>query len=277
MSTKLGMFLNKYSAVPNAFVDELFSLYDITTIQTDPIIDLDDVAKWLNVNKRGLMRTLNKSYKKDIDYILHKSKRKPGAGKYGGNNATRIMLTPDCFKRLCMLTKSPRGEDVRSYFIELESLVVRYTQQFVAGIEADDAQLRRNLRPRDPADSTGYVYVIKASEKMDGVYKIGRSKDLNKRLNEYQTGRADTIEVIYKLHTEALNQVEGCVRAWMNEHRYNGCKMRCNEVYKADIDLIKTVINKCDAVGRAKVEYVRRKQPTLTGGWYIVLRRDGNT
>jgi len=41
MSTKLSMFLKKYSAVPNAFIDELFSLYDIATIQTDPIIVLD--------------------------------------------------------------------------------------------------------------------------------------------------------------------------------------------------------------------------------------------
>ena len=264
-------FLKKYSAVPNAFIDELFSMYSASTVQTDHVVDLDRVSKWLGVRKDNLMRTLKTSYKEDIEYIVRKSKKQM---RYGGNNCKQVLLTPDCFKRLCMQTKCERGEQVRTYFIDLEALVVRYSQQIIAGIRADEEQLRRNMRPRDPADSAGYVYVIRASEKMDGVFKIGRSKDLNRRLDEYQTGRADLLEVVFKLRTDSLQQVEACVRAWMRDNRHNGCRMRCNEVYKADIDLIKTVIHKCDAVGRAKVEFARRKPLTMTGGYYVVLKKN---
>ena len=129
------------------------------------------------------------------------------------------------------------------------------------------------MRPRDLHDFAGYIYVIRASDKMDGVFKIGRSKDLNRRLDEYQTGRADSIDVVYKLRTENLKQVEGCVHSWLKEHKYDGCRIRCNEVYKADLDLIKIVINRCDEVGRAKMEYVRRKPTTMTGGYYFVFRK----
>lgn len=90
-----------------------------------------------------------------------------------------------------MLTRSTHGEQVRTYFIELESLLVRYQAQIISGIKADIARLERNMRPLDSEDSGGYVYVIRASEAMDGIYKIGRSRDLNKRLAQYQTGRSD--------------------------------------------------------------------------------------
>jgi hypothetical protein len=106
----------------------------------------------------------------------------------------------------------------RPYFIDLESLVVRYNQQLIAAIDTDDAQLRKNMHPRDPEESAGYIYVVRASEKKDRVFKIGRSKELNRWLNEYQTGRADLLEVVYKLRTENLKGVEGCVHAWMKEH-----------------------------------------------------------
>jgi hypothetical protein len=272
----LAAFLKKYSAVPNAFIDELFGMYDGATIQTVPIVDLDHVAKWLSVQKFNLLKTIRASYKMDLDYTIERGVggKRPAGGKYGGNNYVRVLLTPDCFKRLCMQTRSPRGEMVRTYFIELEALVVRYNQQLLSAIEADDAQLRKNMRPRDPADSTGYIYVIRASERMDSVYKIGRSKDLNRRLDEYQTGRADALEVIYKLRTQDLKGVEGCVHAWLKDHAYDGCVRRCKEVYKADIDLIKMVIGECDGIGRAKVEYARRKPTVMKGGYYVVLRKE---
>ena len=44
VSNPLIGFLKVYSAVPNAFIDELFAVYDAATVQTDPVIDLDRVA-----------------------------------------------------------------------------------------------------------------------------------------------------------------------------------------------------------------------------------------
>jgi phage anti-repressor protein len=36
------------------------------------------------------------------------------------------MLTPDCMKRLCMVSKTKKAEEVRSYFIELEKHINQY-------------------------------------------------------------------------------------------------------------------------------------------------------
>jgi hypothetical protein len=45
------------------------------------------------------------------------------------------MLTPDCFKRICMRSRSSRAEDVRTYFIELESLLVRCRSTLLKGMD----------------------------------------------------------------------------------------------------------------------------------------------
>jgi hypothetical protein len=48
-SDTLVSFLKKLSPIPNAFIDDMFALYDPDTAQTDFAVDLDAVAKWLMV------------------------------------------------------------------------------------------------------------------------------------------------------------------------------------------------------------------------------------
>jgi hypothetical protein len=54
----LPEFFKKYSTIPNQFIDDFFSLYNYKTNDTDIIINFENLAKWLNVTKRNLKRTL---------------------------------------------------------------------------------------------------------------------------------------------------------------------------------------------------------------------------
>lgn len=51
-------------------------MYNPETIQTDFVINLDKVASWLKITKSDLLRTLQQSYKLDIDFTISKAKRK---------------------------------------------------------------------------------------------------------------------------------------------------------------------------------------------------------
>lgn len=42
-----------------------------------------------------------------------------------------IMITPDCMKRMCMLSSSAKIEEVRTYFIEIEKLINKYKQVII--------------------------------------------------------------------------------------------------------------------------------------------------
>lgn len=128
----LSEFLKKHSIIPNTFIDDFLEMYNPDTIQTDLVINLDHVVKLLNTRKSDLHKTLIASYKRGIDYTIQKSVKK--TGKYGGNNYNKIMITPDCFKRLCMRSRSKRAEEVRTYFIQLQSMLVKYKSFIIEGM-----------------------------------------------------------------------------------------------------------------------------------------------
>lgn len=117
MST-LFQHLKKYSTIPPQFIDEFLGIQSTTNSGYLFRIDLDIVSRWLGARKGNLKNTLLTTYCEGIDYTittLH-SKRK-------GRPREQILLTADCFERVCMLSKSPMSKKVRSYYIQLENLM----------------------------------------------------------------------------------------------------------------------------------------------------------
>ncbi|PNH04436.1 hypothetical protein TSOC_009412 [Tetrabaena socialis] len=271
-SDDLVGFLKQHATMPDAFVDSFLSMYSPETSQTDAVIDLDKVATWLSMKKFNILKVLRASYLEGVDYVITRGSRGRSVvprPKYGGNHYHRVMLTPDCFKRICMRSKTHRAEEVRTYFIALEALLVRYRTLLQAGMDAEIRTLQRAVKPNDPRDSAGYIYVIRASADRDSVYKIGRTQDLNKRLATYNTGTADGVEVVFKFRTEAHKATEACVKAMLREKQYR----KYREVYQADIDIIKAIIQRCDDVARYSRVWTRRRPSKMTGGYYLVLER----
>ena len=267
----LKTFLKQHSAIPNAFVDSFLSMYNPDTIQTDLVIDIEKVSKWLNAGKGELVRTLKTSYKESIDYTITRGLKRSPTKKFGGNNYIKVMITPDCFKRLCMRSNSKRAEEVRTYFIELESLLVRYRAHMLKGMDMEIKQLENAVKPKDVGDSAGFIYVIKANPARDSVYKIGRTADLNKRLSTYSTGTIDGVDLVYKFRTDSHKATEACIKAMLKENQYRKYK----EVYQANIDMIKALIAKCDDLVKYKRLYANaRVDNKMTGGYYIVLEKD---
>ena len=135
-------------------------------------IDLDDIAFWLDAKKGNLKDTLIKNYLNKFDYIIEKS-----IGKYddiddkslllvnhnqkddvftttkitdqGGHNKELILLTSDCFKMLCMRSKTKKANKVRQYYIDLEKLIDQYKDliinQQTKKIEILENDLRKDI------------------------------------------------------------------------------------------------------------------------------------
>jgi predicted GIY-YIG superfamily endonuclease len=272
-TTEVRDFLKRYSTVPNTFIDEFLSVYDpCKNTQTQPVIDLDVVSHWLGMRKDNLYITVRQSYKRDFDYIERPYPAVPK--RHGGQLKKQVLLTPDCFKRLCMRSRSRKAEDVRTYFISLEALVFKYRTQLMEGMRSDMQRIERaatakTLRKRGPPRA-GYIYVLRASERQDSVYKIGRSVDLARRLREHGASKADELDVVFVLRTEDVVAVEGCVKALIRDRRFRKYK----EVYQADLDMIKGIIEGCDTMAQTKMHYRAPKPSRLTGGHYIAVIPD---
>jgi phage anti-repressor protein/predicted GIY-YIG superfamily endonuclease len=261
-------FVKKLSTIPDDFIDELFEFYKPETLQTDFVLKLDAIAKWLKTSKYKLNQTLRASYKEHIDYIV-KSNGDITKTTAKANNRKLYLLTPDCFKRLAMLSRSKNAEMLRTYFIEIESLFIRYKEQTMHGLEADIMRLERNQRGKKIPKAEGYIYIIKAATNM---YKLGRTKDLTKRLKTYNTGLADDVEVVYLYKTKDIVAVENCVKSMLKEKQYRKYK----EIYQTDAAIIKHFINSCGTMADdgVKLEYKLRGNSKIEGGYFFVISRD---
>ena len=67
-------------------------------------------------------------------------------------------------------------------------------------------------------NNKGYIYVIKASEEKDSVYKIGRTIDLKTRLRNHNAAHANDLEVMYRYRTDDVVAVEGCLKSMLKKY-----------------------------------------------------------
>ncbi len=255
-------FLKKYTRVPNDFIDELYTMYTENTSPYELVINLDLVCKWTKIYKKNLIHTLKQNFKVNKDYTIEKSTN-PNKKVSSANNYKKVILTPECFKTLMMRANSKKANDIRAYFIEVEHILLKYRNDLVTGLKLRVEQLENNQKPKYKTKK-GLIYVLKASDNKDSVYKIGRTTNLRKRLATYNTTEADDVQVLFAYECEDLKVVEGCVKALLQDKRYRKYK----EYYKADLGMIKDFISTCNNI---KVKYQSPKTLTQSGGYYIAL------
>ena len=235
-------FLKKYSSISNTFLEDFFNLYNRNTSDNDFVIDLKNVAKWLKVNLKVLRETLKKSYTKNIDYIDNSNKiQKKGSG---GHTLKITLLTPNCFKKICQLTKSKKGNEVREYFIKVEETLFKYKEYIIQGLEEKIKKLEQNQKPK-VYPKRGVIYVFETpNSPQNSLYKIGKTKDLKQRLKSHQSPLSHDINILYYFETEDIDSVEKCAKTFMKKYQYRKYK----EVYQVNIDIIKEVISSCGKI-----------------------------
>jgi hypothetical protein len=244
-------------------------MYNENTLPTDIIINADYIAKWLNMPKKRIIDTLRLSYEKDVDYIIEKATN-PNKTVPSANNYKKVLLTPECFKLLAMRSATKKADEIRSYFIEIESTLLKYRQDLVDGLEKRVAELERNQRPQYTLSEAkrGMIYIIKAHEDRDDIVKLGRTKNWRKRLSNHGSSRADDPHVLYQYECDDVEEVEACVKGLIKKYRYRKYK----EVYQADVDMIKYFVQGC---ANLKMRYKSRKSKReMNGGYYIAVFKE---
>lgn len=85
------------------------------------------------------------------------------------------------------------------------------------------------------------IYVIKQIKNNKKYYKIGYTKDLNKRLQVYNTGNAN--KILYKYYCLITDEkIDKCIKKYMKNKEF----IKNKEYYVTNIKDILNVINNCD-------------------------------
>ncbi len=255
-------FLKKYSTINNNFIDDFFSLYNIYN-KNEFIINLDKVSKWLKSRKGNLKDTLINSYKLNTDYIINQLKaNKVGAPK------EEILLTVKCFKMLCMNSKTEKSNEVREYFYKLEEFIDKYKNYIIEGLNDKIKKLENNQKPKvNP--SKGIIYIIQTADDKT-LYKIGKTHNLKKRLNSYNSDKKDDITPLFIYESDNIDAVEKCVKAFIKQYQYRKYK----EVYEVNIDIIKAFINECSNIAEKNIENSFKGGEMNNSKYFILLYKN---
>ena len=260
-----------FTRVPHKFVDDFFHLYDRNnTEKTNFIIDLDKLATWLKTRKSHLCTTLKESYRKNVDFTQKYETARKTSQAYGGNRFIRVMITPDCMKRLCMRSRSKMAETVRTYFIEIEEFLFHYNDEIVDGLMRKIQDLGKKDLLERKKDGPGVVYIIRAGKESSSLNKLGQTKDLISRLATYNTGRDKDVEVLSVYKTPYKKEVEKCVKKLMEVKRYK----KRREIYHVDWEVIAKLIAGC-AEFSLKLHRASAKSK-MDGEYYMIFTSDAD-
>ena len=141
-NSQIMSFIKSKNIIPSKFIDDFYKIYDFENTNEDFIIDLEVISKWLGTEKGKLKETLIKSYLLSVDYTIKLRKN----AKISKSNKEIIYLTPDCFKRMCFLSKTKNAEEVRTYYFELEKLLNNYKNYIINGLKKTVDFLENNLQ-----------------------------------------------------------------------------------------------------------------------------------
>jgi phage anti-repressor protein len=175
------------------------------------IIDLDDVAYWLEALKANLKNTLKTSYIKDIDYIVIKSLLLVSQEQPKHNKET-ILMTSETFKMLCMRSKTKKADKVRQYYISLEKLMDEYKDIIIKNLNTKVKILEKDLL-KDDLPKGGHVYIFEEIDELGEKYmRIGLSNDVKKRMSNHNSSSIHKKNIKYKIKTQNIRQFEKCLQ-----------------------------------------------------------------
>lgn len=235
-------FLIKYTTINTKFIEDFHAVINEDYFERyyDFLIDSEILRKWLKISiRKEFSANIKKTYIINVDYKLGKIKKITGSG---GHNREIITLTPEAAKKICLVTKSKMGNDVRQYFIDIELAFYKFKNHIIESLNNKVKQLELNQKPKINS-SKGMIYVFRALNTDNAtLYKIGRTISSKKRFNSHNSPLANDLEVIMIYEADNIIQLEMCVKVFMKKSQYRKYK----EIYQVDLDIIKNLIQDCD-------------------------------
>lgn len=218
-----------------------------TIYDSDFEITLNQLSMWIGTTESNLKKTLIKSYIDGVDYQIEFTNKLKG-----GRSKENIYLTSDCLKRLCLRSKSPKAEQIRSYFILIEEMYKEYIIQSIEykhDVENSSSDSLTSIKKNIEYPNGPCVYVISIKNNDEKIiYKIGRTKNLTRRYKEHLNSIPGIIGVEhYELFREN-KFLETCIQSFLSDFQidvYSHNNKKLIEIYNTDLKTIVGWFKKC--------------------------------
>lgn len=229
--------LNKSESI-DFLTDFIYSIHN----KNDFDISLRDVAKWLKINVNALKKTIHRSYKNKKDYIIDRQYT-------SGRPRCDIYISNNCFKSICLRSNSGNGEKIRQYFIMIEDIYREHMTQIISNRQRIDTEEYDYKGYQPTKYPLGHcVYIIQITYRGLVSYKIGRTKNLNRRLSEHRREFAGKIKLIlYELY-QHHDFLEICIHRFLSKTRKRNELGNLVEIFEAEVPILIKLIKRCRSI-----------------------------
>jgi hypothetical protein len=205
---------------------------------TDFVVDLDNVWKWLGFSQKiDAKRLLEKYFNIDIDYKLTLGQPKASANeeKWGGHNKQTILLTIKCFKSLCLKAQTKKAGEIHEYYMKMEEVLHEIVEE-----ETDELRLQleqnkgvfnqEKLQLKKEKElatiiqfpvNTECIYIgtiDNTNEANEKLIKFGHSNDLKTRVNDHRK-TYDNFQLITAFRVQNKVEIEGLIKTCVKIRR----------------------------------------------------------
>ena len=250
------------------------------------IINIEFIFKWIGFGRKDhAKRLLEKYFIINSDYkITLNSVVSPPKGenlkrdkKKEGRPIEVILLTPNCFKQLCLLANTDKGKQVRLYYIKMELILMKYLKEkneINEKLLLDSMQMNKNLdyalqteqkkiarilsRRVNKEEPGQLVYIYKESEFK---YKIGETSDINRREKDHRCATSQSI-IVYTKRCCNCKLLEKVVHHILDQYRdiHNREWFTVSfEIAKAALDsahiFLDGLVNRCETINNNSFFY----------------------
>ena len=216
------------------FVRTMLNIYkleksnDIFCIPCDKLLELNVFKHKADLKKRLLKLECRQN--KDFVIVIDSSSR--------GRPKENITLTIDCFKNLCMTAHNAAGEKIRTYFknyhkkvafqLQTKNRQIHKERKLVVNAHKRLRKLDTRFTMRHKFRTSYCVYILKNPDILTERYKIGFTKNINKRLTQDRTmiPNIQVCAIFYTPHyilfekvikTKFASKFEYASHEWVNE------------------------------------------------------------
>jgi phage anti-repressor protein len=219
----LKEFLKQFTAIPEKFINEYYEFYELCENNKFGI-HIKIVLKYLDLTDlHKLEEKIRKLYILNSDYVIIRISQKSTKGIKDAN----YMLSFECFEKICMNSNTEKGKMFRDYFVMLRKFI-DYYKNYIAD------------KIMELTKTNKYIYILTVNKK-NNILKLGRTGNIQHRLQSYATGKDTHPDVKFIMVVEDDKRVENCAKAFTKVFQYKGNK----ELYKMHNDNLKEIIFDC--------------------------------
>ncbi len=190
--------------------------------EDDFIVEFDNVWKMLEFSRIDHCKTvLHKNFTENKDYKITKAApATSGAGKkLGGSglNKEKILLTVNCFKKLCLKAGTKKADEIHDYYIKLEKIVNQIAKE-------ESAQLRNQLQIKNQENTTIKLQkeqtilsnfhkkpVVYVGFTEENVVKFGYTDNIIERMKEHKNDIKPDFTPEYVYESLYNREIERCI------------------------------------------------------------------